>query len=247
MKIVMVLTSHESLDNTGLKTGFSLEEFAAPYYVFKDAGAEITLASPFGRQPPVEPKTSDAAEPTDATGRFEADPLARAAMAHTVKLRDVVATRFDAVFYSGGHGPLWDLAENVHSIGLIEAMLAAGKPVAAVCQAAGVLRHVKAADGMPVVYERSVTGFANTEEQAIGLTRVVPFLVEDMLTRSGGHYSKAPDWQPHVVTDGLLITGQNPASSELVARALLDAIRAAAQPDGAGRGVPGGAHSPAIS
>ena len=227
MKILMVLTSHENLDNTGLKTGFWLDEFVAPYYVFKDAGAEITLASPFGRQPPIEPKSGDAAAQTDATRRFEADPVARAALARTMKLRDVVATRFDAVFYPGGHGPLWDLAENAYSIGLIEAMLEAGKPVAAVCQAPGVLRHVKSADGRPAVYGRSVTGFANTEEQSVGLTRVVPFLVEDMLTRSGGRYSKAADWQPHVVTDGLLITGQNPASSGLAAQALMQAIRVA--------------------
>jgi len=225
MKILMVLTSHDNLDNTGLKTGFWLEEFAAPYYVFKDAGAEITLASPFGRQPPIEPKSADATSQTDATRRFEADPVAKAALSRTIKLRDVVPSRFNAAFYPGGHGPLWDLAENAYSIGLIEAMLAAGKPVAAVCQAPGVLRHVKSADGKPVVYGREVTGFANTEEQAVGLTRIVPFLVEDMLTRSGGHYSKACDWQPHVVTDGLLITGQNPASSEPAAKALLHAIR----------------------
>ena len=247
MKIVMVLTSHENLDNTGLKTGFWLEEFAAPYYVFKDAGAEITLASPFGRQPPVEPKSGEAPAQTDATRRFEGDPLAQAAMAGTIKLRDVVAARFDAVFYPGGHGPLWDLAENAYSIGLVEAMLAAGKPVAAVCQAAGVLRHVKSADGQPVVYGRSVTGFANTEEQSIGLTRVVPFLVEDMLTRSGGHYSKAADWQPHVVTDGLLITGQNPASSDLAARALLTAIGANLQPLLHGPWGPAGAIPPFVS
>jgi len=247
VKIVMVLTSHENLDNTGLKTGFWLEEFAAPYYVFKDAGAEITLASPFGRQPPVEPKSGEAPAQTDATRRFESDPLAQAAMAGTIKLRDVVAARFDAVFYPGGHGPLWDLAENAYSIGLVEAMLAAGKPVAAVCQAAGVLRHVKSADGQPVVYGRSVTGFANTEEQSIGLTRVVPFLVEDMLTRSGGHYSKAADWQPHVVTDGLLITGQNPASSDLAARALLTAIDANLQPLLHGPWGPAGAIPPLVS
>ena len=227
MKILMVLTSHENLDNSGLKTGFWMEEFAAPYYVFKDAGAEITLASPFGRQPPVEPRSKEAASQTAATRRFEADSVARAALARTMKLRDVVPNRFDAVFYPGGHGLLWDLAENAYSIGLIETMLAAGKPVAAVCQAPGVLRHVKSADGKPAVCGRSVTGFSNTEEQSVGLTRVVPFLVEDMLTRSGGHYSKTADWQPHVVTDGLLITGQNPASSELAAKALLQAIRVA--------------------
>ena len=225
MKILMVLTSHDDLDNTGLKTGFWLEEFAAPYYVFKDAGAEITLASPFGRHPPVEPMSEDAASQTRATRRLEADPVATTALARTMKLRDVVPARFDAVFYPGGHGLLWDLAENAYSIGLIEEMLASGKPVASVCQAPGVLRHVTSADGRPAVHGRSVTGFANTEEQSVGLTRVVPFLVEDMLTGSGGHYSKAPDWQPYVVTDGLLITGQNPASSELVAKALLQAIR----------------------
>lgn len=223
----MVLTSHEYLDNSGLKTGFWLEEFVAPYYVFKDAGAEITLASPFGRQPPVDPRSEDVASQTHATRRFNADAVAKGALARTVKLRDVVPARFDAVFYPGGHGPLWDLAENAYSIGLIETMLEAGKPVAAVCQAPGVLRHVKSADGKPLVCGRAVTGFANTEEQSIGLTRVVPFLVEDMLTRSGGHYSKAADWQPHVVTDGLLVTGQNPASSELAAKALLQAIRVA--------------------
>ena len=228
MNILMVLTSHDDLDNTGLKTGFWLEEFAAPYYVFSDAGAEITLASPFGRQPPIEPRSSDRSAQTDATRRFGADALARAALAKTMKLRDVVASRFDAAFYPGGHGPLWDLAENAYSIALIETMFAAGKPVAVVCQAAGVLRHVKAADGKPWVDGRAVTGFANTEEQAIGLTRVVPFLVEDMLTRSGAHYSKAADWQAHVVTDGLLVTGQNPASSEPAARALLHAMRVAA-------------------
>lgn len=225
MKILMVLTSHEYLDNTGLKTGFWLEEFVTPYYVFKDAEAEVTLASPFGRQPPVDPRSEDVASQTRATRRFEADAVAKEALARRMKLRDVVPARFDAVFYPGGHGPLWDLAENAYSIGLIEAMLAAGKPVAAVCQAPGVLRHVKSADGKPAACGRSVTGFANTEEESVGLARVVPFLVEDMLTRSGGHYSKAANWQPHVVTDGLLITGQNPASAEVAARALLQAIR----------------------
>ena len=227
MNILMVLTSHDALDNTGFKTGFWLEELAAPYYVFKDAGATITLASPFGRQPPIEPSSSDLSSQTDATRRFDADPLARAALARTMKLRDVVASRFDAVFYPGGHGPLWDLAENAYSIALIETMFAAGKPVAVVGQAAVVLRHVKAADGKPWVHGRAVTGFANTDERAIGLTPVVPFLVEDMLTRSGGHYSKAADWQAHVVTDGPLVTGQNSASSEPAAQALLQAMRVA--------------------
>jgi putative intracellular protease/amidase len=221
MKILMVLTSHDKLGDTGKKTGFWLEEFAAPYYVFQDAGAHITLASPLGGQPPLDPKSDDAASQTDATRRFKADAAAQAALAQTLKLRDMVAGNFDAVFYPGGHGPLWDLAENAYSISLIEAMLAAGKPVAAVCHAPGVLRHVKSRDGKFVVQGRAVTGFTNTEEQAAGLTDVVPFLVEDMLRKNGGDYSKAADWQPHVVTAGLLITGQNPASSEPAAKALL--------------------------
>ena len=221
MKILMVLTSHDKLGTTGKKTGFWLEEFVAPYYVFFDAGAHISLASPLGGQPPVDPKSDDAASQTDATRRFKADPAAQAALAHTLKLRDMAASHFDAVFYPGGHGPLWDLAENAYSIALIEAMLAAGKPVAAVCHAPGVLRHVKTPDGQWVVQGRAITGFTNTEEQAAGLTDVVPFLVEDMLRKNGGDYSKAADWQPHVVTAGLLITGQNPASSEPAAKALL--------------------------
>ena len=221
MKILMILTSHDKLGDTGKKTGFWLEEFAAPYYVFKDAGAEITLASPLGGQPPLDP-TSDAPDAqTAATTRFKADPAAQAVLGTTVKLRDVSAADFDAVFYPGGHGPLWDLAENAFSIRVIESMLAAGKPVAAVCHAPGALRHAKAADGSPLVKGKRVAGFTNTEEQAAGLTDVVPFLVEDMLKENGGSYSKAADWQPHVVTDGLLITGQNPASSGPAATALL--------------------------
>lgn len=221
MKILMVLTSHDQLGNTGEKTGFWLEEFAAPYYVFKDAGADITLASPLGGQPPLDPKSDDPSFQTDATRRFKADVAAQAALANTRKLADVSAATFDAVFYPGGHGPLWDLAEDPASIVLIEAMLAAGKPVAAVCHAPAVLRHPKDADGHPVVRGKSVTGFTNTEEEAVGLTDVVPFLVEDMLKKNGGNYSKGADWQPHVVTDGRLITGQNPASSEPAAKALL--------------------------
>jgi len=221
MKILMVLTSHDTLGNTGEKTGFWLEEFAAPYYVFKDAGAAITLASPRGGQPPLDPKSDDPASQTEATRRFKADAAAQADLAGTRRLAEVAAGDFDAVFYPGGHGPLWDLAEDASSIALIETMLAAGKPVAAVCHAPGVLRHPKAADGSSVVRGRAVTGFANTEEQAVGLSEVVPFLVEDMLKDNGARYSKAADWQPHVVTDGLLITGQNPASSEPAARALL--------------------------
>ncbi len=221
MKILMPLTSHDKLGTTGKKTGFWLEEFAAPYYVFKDAGAVVTLASPLGGQPPLDPKSDAPDSQTDATRRFKADSAAQAALASTLKLRDVSASDFDAVFYPGGHGPLWDLAENAFSIGLIERMLAAGKPVAAVCHAPGALRHVRSVDGKHVVQGKAVTGFTNTEEQAAGLTQVVPFLVEDMLKQNGGTYSKAADWQPHVVTDGLLITGQNPASSEPAARALL--------------------------
>ena len=224
MKILMVLTSHDQLGNTGNKTGFWLEEFAAPYYVFKDAGAQITLASPQGGQPPLDPKSDDPSAQTDATRRFKNDAQAQALLANTHRLNEVSATDFDAVFYPGGHGPLWDLAEDTASVALIEAMLAAGKPVAAVCHAPAVLRHVKSADGKPLVQGKSVTGFSNTEEEAVGLTSVVPFLVEDMFKNNGGLYSKASDWQPHVVTDGLLITGQNPASSEPTAEALLKTL-----------------------
>jgi len=221
MKILMILTSHDQLGNTGKKTGFWLEEFVAPYYVFKDAGAQITVASPHGGQPPLDPKSDDPSAQTDATRRFKDDPAAQTVLASTQKLKDVSAADFDAVFYPGGHGPLWDLAEDATSIALIEATLAAGKPVAAVCHAPGVLRHVKSADGKPLVQGKSVTGFTNTEEEAVGLTKVVPFLVEDMLKKNGSNYSKGGDWQPYVVSDGLLITGQNPASSEPAAEALL--------------------------
>ncbi len=221
MKILMILTSHDELGNTGEKTGFWLEEFVAPYYVFKDAGAQITVASPHGGKPPLDPKSDDESAQTDDTRRFKDDPAAQTVLASTQKLSDVSASDFDAVFYPGGHGPLWDLAEDATSIALIEAMLAAGKPVAAVCHAPGVLRHVKAADGKPLVQGKSVTGFTNTEEEAVGLTTVVPFLVEDMLKKNGSNYSKGGDWQPYVVSDGLLITGQNPASSKPAAEELL--------------------------
>lgn len=224
MKILMILTSHDALGDTGRKTGFWLEELAAPYYIFKDAGAEITLASPKGGQPPLDPKSNEPDSQTDDTRRFEADGEAKAALASTVKLADVSATDFDTVFYPGGHGPLWDLAEDAVSIGLIETMLAAGKPVALVCHAPGVLRHVKTADGRPLVEGNTVTGFANSEEDAVGLTDVVPFLVEDELKAKGGIYSRGPDWGSHVVQDGLLITGQNPGSSAEAARALLAAL-----------------------
>ena len=223
-KILMVLTSHDQLGNTGAKTGFWLEEFAAPYYAFKDAGASITLASPRGGQPPLDPKSDDAGAQTESTLRFKADADAQGALASTRALKDVSAADFDAVFYPGGHGPLGDLAEDPASIALIEAMLNAGKPVAAVCHAPAVLRHPKTADGAFVVKGKQVTGFTNTEEEAVGLTQVVPFLVQDMLTQNGGVYSKGADWHPYVVTDGLLITGQNPASSEPAALALLKAL-----------------------
>ncbi|MDM5179284.1 type 1 glutamine amidotransferase domain-containing protein [Massilia sp. DJPM01] len=221
MNVLMVLTSHDQLGDTGHKTGFWLEEFAAPYYVLKDKGVSVVLASPAGGQPPLDPKSDEPDAQTDATRRFKQDPAAQAALAATLKLADIKAAAFDAVFYPGGHGPLWDLAEDKQSISLIETMIAAGKPVAAVCHAPGVLRHVKGADGKPLVAGKRVTGFTNTEEEAVGLTKVVPFLVEDMLKEHGGIYSKGPDWASYVLTDGLLVTGQNPASSEAGAAALL--------------------------
>jgi putative intracellular protease/amidase len=221
MKIAMILTSHDELGNTGKKTGFWLEEFAAPYYVFKDAGVALTLASPQGGQPPLDPKSDEPGAQTDATKRFKQDHDAQQALAHTVKLDTIEAADFDAIFYPGGHGPLWDLAEDQHSIRLIEQAYAAGTPVAVVCHAPGVLRHVKAPSGEPLVKGKPVTGFTNTEEEAVQLTHVVPFLVEDMLKEKGGTYSKVADWQPYVVTAGHLITGQNPASSEPAAEELL--------------------------
>ena len=224
MNLLMVLTSHDMLGDTGKKTGFWLEEFAAPYYAFKDAGARVTLASPSGGQPPLDPKSDEPASQTDATRRFKADAAAQAELASTLDLRNVSARDFDAVFYPGGHGPLWDLADNAYSISLIEAMIAAHKPVAAVCHAPGVLRHAKSPNGKPVVQGKAVTGFTNTEEQAAGLTDVVPFLVEDMLKKNGGKFVKVADWQPHVVIDGWLITGQNPASSEAAAQSLLQVL-----------------------
>lgn len=220
-KILMVLTSHDQLGDTGKKTGFWLEEFAAPYYALKDAGAAVTVVSPAGGRPPLDPKSDEPDAQTDATRRFKADADAQAVLASTGKLSEVKADDFDAVFYPGGHGPLWDLAEDKDSIALIEAMMAAGKPVGAVCHAPGVLRHVKAADGSPLVKGKKVTGFTNTEEEGVGLTKVVPFLVEDMLKANGGSYERGADWQSYVVTDGKLVTGQNPASSEAGAQALL--------------------------
>ena len=221
MKILMVLTSHDELGDSGRKTGFWLEEFTSPYYAFKDAGVDLTLASPKGGQPPLDPRSDQPEAKSDSTQRFKADPEAQRVLAKTRKLAGVVASDFDAVFYPGGHGPLWDLAEDANSIALIEAMLAAGKPVAAVCHAPGVLRHVKTPAGASLVEGKNVTGFSNTEEEAVGLTQVVPFLVQDFLKGDGGNYTKTSDWAPFVVRDGLLITGQNPASSEPAAKALL--------------------------
>jgi len=221
MKILMVLTSHDQLGTTGLKTGFWLEEFAAPYYVFRDARAEITIASPRGGQPPLDPKSDEEDFQTEATRRFRTDLEAQAALANSVKLADVSADDFDAVFYPGGHGPLWDLVGDRDSIALIEALAAAGKTVAAVCHAPAVFRHAEASDGSPLVEGKSVTGFSNSEEATVGLTDVVPFLLENELQALGANYSKSSDWYPYTVSDGNLITGQNPASSAAVALAVL--------------------------
>jgi len=221
MKILMVLTSHDTLGDTGRKTGFWLEEFAAPYYVFKDAGADITLASPKGGQPPIDPSSDDEGAQTDDTRRFKADPQAQAQLATTLTLADVTEAGFDAIFYPGGHGPLWDLAEDADSKRLIEAFAAADRPVGAVCHAPAVFRHTLGADGKPLVNGRRVTGFTNTEEAAVGLTDIVPFLVEDMLKANGGTYEKGADWASFVLRDGKLVTGQNPASSVKVAEELL--------------------------
>lgn len=226
MKVLIVLTSHDELGNTGRKTGFWLEELAAPYYAFKDAGVEVVLASPKGGQPPLDPKSNEPSFRTDLTRRFEADAAANAQLANTLRLDSVAQAAFDAVFYPVGHGPLWDLAEDAYSIALIESFIEAGKPAALVCHAPGVLRHVKAADGKPLVEGKQVTGFTNTEEEAVGLTNVVPFLVENELKAKGGIYSKGPDWGSYVVTDGLLITGQNPASSTEAAAVLMKQLSA---------------------
>ena len=224
MKILMVLTSHDQLGDTGRKTGFWLEEFAAPYYAFRDAGAEVVLASPKGGQPPLDPKSNEPSFQTDLTRRFEADAAAKAQLAATLRLDSVTQADFDTVFYPGGHGPLWDLAEDKASIALIQTFVAAGKPIALVCHAPGVLRHVTTPDGKPLVEGKKVTGFTNTEEEGMGLTEVVPFLVEDELKAKGGLYSKGPDLAPYVVSDGRLITGQNPKSSGLAAKFLIDQL-----------------------
>lgn len=225
MKILMVLTSHDRLGDTGKKTGFWLEEFAAPYYIFKDANVDIVLASPNGGQPPLDPKSDEPDFQTEATRRFRDDVDTQAILANTLKLSGIESNNFDAVFYPGGHGPLWDLAEDRDSIALVESMYASGKPVAAVCHAPGVLRNAKAPDGNLLVKGKSVTGFSNSEEDAVQLTEIVPFLVENDLISKGASYSKADDWQPHVITDENLITGQNPASSELTAKAVLERIK----------------------
>src|ERR1700754_441529 len=224
MKILMVLTSHDTLGNTGRKTGFWLEEFAAPYYVFTDAGASVTVASPKGGQPPIDPKSDEPDNQTPAQTRFKADKAAQEVLAHTVRLDTVSADDYDTVFYPGGHGPMWDLAEDPVSARLIEAFYNSGKPVAAVCHAPGVLRHVKH-KGEPLVKGKRVTGFTNTEEEAVQLTKVVPFLVEDELKKLGGLFEKKDDWQSFAITDGRLITGQNPASSTEAAKALLSVMK----------------------
>lgn len=225
MKFLMVLTSHDKLGDTGKKTGFWLEEFAAPYYIFRDANIDITLASPKGGQPPLDPKSDEPDFQTEATKRFKDDVDAQATLANTLKLSDIDPDDFDAVFYPGGHGPLWDLAEDRDSIALIESMYAAGKPVAAVCHAPAVLRNAKAPGGEALVKGKSVTGFSNSEEDAVQLSEIVPFLVETDLKSKGANYSKADDWQAYVITDGNLITGQNPASSELTAKTILERIK----------------------
>jgi len=223
MNILMVLTSHDQLGNTGRKTGFWLEEFAAPYFVFIDAGVKLTLASPKGGQPPLDPKSDLPENQTPAMERFKKDDAAKKALAHTAKLADMKAEDFDTVFYVGGHGPLWDLAENPVSINLLESFYNSGKPIALVCHSPGVLQRVTY-KGEPIVKGKRVTGFSNSEEKAVGLTKVVPFLVEDELKRLGGRYEKAPDWQSLAIVDGRLITGQNPASSTAAAQALLKLI-----------------------
>lgn len=221
MKILMILTSHDRLGDTGKKTGFWLEEFAAPYYALLDAGAEITLASPAGGQPPIDPKSDVPDAHTEATHRFKNDEAAQSAVAHTTKLADIHADRFDAIFFPGGHGPLWDLAENTDSQRIIETFMAGKRPLAAVCHAPAIFQHAKGPDGMSVVSGRRVTGFTDSEEEGLGLTNIVPFLVEDMLKANGGLYEKGPDWGSYVVVDGNLVTGQNPASSETAAKELL--------------------------
>ena len=220
-KVLFVLTSHEQLGTTGEKTGFWIEEFAAPFYLLKDNGIEITLSSPEGGQPPIDPKSDTPESQTPATIRFKGDHETQKQLANTILLAGVNQQDFDAVFYPGGHGPLWDLAEDENSIALIEDFCKNNKPVAAVCHAPAIFKHTKNTDGTPLVSGKKVTGFTNTEEDAVQLTDVVPFLVEDMLKKNGGIYSKKGDWESYAIEDGLLITGQNLASSELAAKMLL--------------------------
>lgn len=224
MKILMVLTSHDQMGDTGKKTGFWLEEFAAPYYVFKDAGAAITLASPKGGQPPIDPSSDAESAQSDDTRRFKSDVDAQRHLAKTLVLSTVNAEGFDAIFYPGGHGPLWDLAEDADSARLIETFVAADLPVGAVCHAPAIFRHTVSADGKPLVSGRKVTGFTNTEEELAGLTNVVPFLLEDMLKANGGLYERGADWVSFVVSDGKLVTGQNPASSAAAAHKILELL-----------------------
>lgn len=234
MNILMVLTSHDTLGDTGNKTGFWLEELAAPYYVFRDAGAAITLASPAGGRPPMDPNSDAEDAQTEDTRRFKQDDGAQQALANTIRLMEIDPDEFDAVFYPGGHGPLWDLAGNAVSIGLIERLYAAGRPVAAVCHAPAVFRQAKTPDGAPLVKDKQVTGFSNSEEEAVGLTDAVPFLVEDMLRKLGAYYAKGADWSEYVAADGNLITGQNPASSRLAAEKVLEQLQAASSKPQAG-------------
>jgi putative intracellular protease/amidase len=226
-KILMVLTSHNILGSTGRPTGFWLEEFTAPYYVFTDSGQRVTVASPKGGQPPVDPKSDDPASQTPSMTRFKGDKATQEVLSNTVRLADVRQSNFDAVFYSGGHGPMWDLAEDPVSIALIESFYDAGKPVAAVCHAPGVLRHVQHG-GQPLVQGKRVTGFTNEDEEEVQLTHVVPFLVEDDLRRLGGLFEKVGNWQVFTITDGHLITGQNPASSTAAGQALVQLLGAGA-------------------
>ena len=225
MKILMILTSHDQLGNTDKKTGFWLEEFAAPYYVFHDAGADITLASPKGGHPPLDPKSDEADYQTKATERFRKDSVAQKMLANTLKLSNLSADEFAAVLYVGGHGPLWDLVNDAASIALIEAMYAHNKSVASVCHAPAVLLHAKDSQGHTLTKGKRVTAFSNSEEKAVQLDTVVPFLLEDALKANGAIYSKGNDWEPYVSIDGHLITGQNPASSEQVAKKLLNFLQ----------------------
>jgi putative intracellular protease/amidase len=224
MKILMVLTSHDKLGDTGNTTGFWLEEFSAPYYVFKDAGADITLASPKGGQPPIDPSSDAEDAQTDATRRFKNDDAAQKALADTKVLSTLAADGYDALFFPGGHGPLWDLAEDKDSIALIETFAKTDRVIGAVCHAPAVFKHTKRADGQPLVRDKTVTGFTNSEEDGAGLTNIVPFLVEDMLKSSGADYQKGDDWASFIVTDGKLVTGQNPASSEAASKQLLEML-----------------------